>query len=599
MYVLVFMTDKKEMFYSEIVDVYEDLLGTSGKLEKASILADFLKKLDKIGEDSRFVYLLRGKVVPDYDSRELGISRQLALKAISKGFGVSQKEVEKEFRKTGDLGGISEHFAGKRKQGSLFSKKLTIRKVFDNLSKLLDIEGKGTVGKKMDLVGELLGQAEGKEAKYIIRTVLGDLKVGVADGIMRDGIAEAFFYEEDEMRRKIEEAYDMANDFALVFDSARKGKKELGKIGIVPGRPLNVMLPVKVTEIEEGFRIVGKPAALEHKYDGFRVVISKDEKGNVKLFTRKLEEVTNQFPDVVSVIKKNVKGKSFMLDSEVVGFDRKTEKYMPFESISQRIRRKYDIDNIVEKLPVEVNVFDVLYLDGESLLDLPFKERRKVIEKIIKTERLKIRTSFQLVTDDLKEAEKFYKEALKIGEEGIMFKALDKEYRQGRRVGYIVKLKPAVNDLDLVITGAEYGSGKRGGLLTSYIVACRNSDNGNGKTGKEEFVDVGKVASGLKEIENESGDAKEGEITYKEMDALLRPLIEKEEGSFVKVKEKIVVSVTYQNIQGSPSYNSGFAMRFPRITAYRPDRNVKDIADLKDIKREFKRGIRSRKDTLG
>ena len=226
------------------------------------------------------------------------------------------------------------------------------------------------------------------------------------------------------------------------------------------------------------------------------------------------------------------------------------------------------------ELPVEINVFDILYYNGKSLLDEEFRERRKIVEKIVKKEDFKIRPSYQIVTDSEEKAIEFYHEALKTGEEGIMIKKIDAPYRQGRRVGFIVKMKPVVKDLDLVIVGAEYGSGKRGGMLTSYIVACIS----DGK-----FLEVGKVSSGLKEIENEEG------TTYDEMTKLLKPLIFEEKGNRVNVKPKIVVSVTYQNIQKSPSYNSGWAMRFPRITNYRPDRKTGDITTLEDIKKEAKK----------
>lgn len=572
------------MKYSEFVEVYEALGATTKRLEKESILAEFLRKLAKKGRPE-WIYLLKGKVTPDFDPKEFGISRQLTMKALARGAGVSTAKVEEKFRKIGDLGEMADEFAGKKKQSHLFSSELTVDKVFDNLTKLMSIEGKGTVDKKMGLIAELLSCASGKEAKYIVRTLLNDLRIGVADATIRDAIAEALWPENKmEMCKKIEEAYDLANDFAVVFKAAEGGLKDLDKISIIPGRPLNVMLPVKVTEIEEGFRICGRPAALEHKYDGFRVVISKDAKGEVKLFTRKLENVTHQFPDVVEVIKTHVKANTFVIDSEVVGYDPKTKKYRPFEAISQRIRRKYDIETLKKELPVEVNVFDVLYLNGEAILDKEFHERREIVEKIIKADKFKIRPSFQLVTGEDKKAEEFYKEALKIGEEGIMFKKIDARYQQGRRVGFIAKLKPAVNDLDLVIVGAEYGSGKRGGLLTSYIVAVREE-------GK--YLEVGKVSSGLKEIESEEG------TTYQQMNDLLKPLIIQEKGNYVKVSPKIIVAVTYQNIQPSPSYDSGYAMRFPRITAYRPDKDVKDVANLKDIEREFKRGLASRKDTLG
>lgn len=561
------------MLYSELVEVYEALNSTTKRLEKETMLAKFLKKLKEVGEPE-WIYLLRGKVTPDYDDRILGISGKLAMKAMSAAFGVSQDTVDKEYRKIGDLGELADKFAAKKKQQSLFSKKLTVGKVFDNLRKVMDVGGKGAVKGKIDLISELLGQASGKEAKYIVRTLLVQLRVGVADGTLRDAIAEACFPDEkSEMAKKVEVAYDMANDFAIVFDAASKGKKGLDKIGVVVGRAMNVMLPVKVTDIDDAFRICGRPAAIEHKYDGFRVVINK-QGNDVKLFTRRLENVTKQFPDVVEIVKKHVKGNDFILDSEVVGYDPKTKRGKPFEAISQRIKRKYDIDKLVENLPVEVNVFDVIYLDGESLMQKSFKDRRKILEKIVKSEKFKIRTSEQIVTGENEVALKFYRDALKAGEEGIMVKNLEATYQQGRRVGFIVKMKPAENDLDLVVVGAEYGSGKRGGLLTSYIVACQHE-------GK--YLEVGKVSSGLKELEQEGG------TTYEEMTKMLKPLVTEEKGKVVKVKPKVIVSVTYQNIQGSPSYDSGFAMRFPRITHYRPDYNIKDIASLEDIKAEVER----------
>ncbi|MFA5019991.1 MAG: ATP-dependent DNA ligase [Candidatus Pacearchaeota archaeon] len=556
------------MRYSELVEVYESLGATTKRLEKTEILAKFLKQLKNY--NSKWIYLLRGRVLPDYDPTEFGLSRQLAIKAISRATGISEEKIEREFNKFGDLGEVAEHFINTKKQSTLFSNKLTVEKVFDNFSKILYIKGKGSVDKKLLLVSELLASATGKEAKYIIRTILNDLRIGVADSTLRDAISEAFFPDDKkEMNEKIEHVYDLANDFAEVFDAVSKGKKALDKIIVVPGKPMNVMLPVKVTEISEAFRIAGKPAAIEHKYDGFRVVISKN-RNEIKLFTRKLEEVTKQFPDVVSVVKEQVHAKDFILDSEVVGYDPKTKKPRPFEAISQRIKRKYDIERLEKELPVEVNVFDVIYCNGESLITEPFKKRRDILEKIVKEKQNKIRHSKQFVTDSEKKALEFYRKALASGEEGIMIKNLDAPYKPGRRVGFIVKMKPESKDLDLVIVGAEHGTGKRGGWLTSYIVACRN------KEGK--FLEVGKVSSGLKEKEEQG-------TTYAEMTKLIKPLITGEKGHMVNVKPKIIVSVTYQNIQKSPSYSSGYALRFPRITAYRPERNTRDIATFDEIKR--------------
>lgn len=565
------------MKYTEFVEVYDELYGTRKKLEKRDILARFLRKLKDEGK-SEWIYLLKGRVVPDYDPREIGISRQLAIKALSRALGINDKEIYERYRKVGDLGEITEELVGMRRQKGLFRGELTVKKVFENLRRLMDIEGKGTVDKKLGLISELLSHANGKEAKYIIRTTLGDLRIGVADGILRDAIAEAFFHGEEGMAKEVQRAYDLSNDFADVFDAASKGRKDLESVAISLGKPINVMLAVKVENIEEAFNMCGKPAAFEYKYDGFRVVVSKrgDE---VRLFTRRLEDVTRQFPDVVKAIKQNVKGKSFILDGEVVGYDPKTKRYMPFQAISQRIRRKYHIERLMEELPVEINIFDVIYHDGESVMAEPFDKRRKIVEKIVRTREKVIRPAVQIVTDDAERAEEFYQRALDEGEEGVIVKNLKAPYTQGRRVGFMAKLKPEVKDMDLVIVGAEYGSGKRGGWLTSYYVACRDG-------GK--FLDVGKVSSGLKEKSEINGKEQEG-TTYEEMTKLLRSLVKEEKGRYVSVKPEIVVSVTYQDIQKSPAYSSGYALRFPRITAYRPDRKKEDITTLEEIEKEAKK----------
>jgi DNA ligase-1 len=564
------------MDYSEFVELYEKLAGTAKRLEKTEILSIFLRKL-KLKGKSEWIYLLLGRVVPDYDAREIGISTQLALKAIAHSFGVKEDEVVKKFRKIGDLGEIAEEFSTKKKQSTLGVKKLSVEKVFENLKKVMDVEGKGAVDKKLDLVSELLAAASSLEAKYIVRTLLSDLRIGIAAPTIVDSLAAAFFKDNTEINDRIQGAFDLANDFAIVFEIAGKGdEKEFDKISIEPGKPLTVMLAVKVSDIKEAFEVCGKPAAIEQKYDGFRMLINKKKNGEISLFTRRLENVTLQFPDVVEAVKKGVKGNSFILDSEVVGYDSKTKKYKPFEAISQRIKRKYDVEKLLKELPVEINVFDVLYYEGKSYLEKPFIERRKIVEKIVKEKELIIRPAVQIITDSEKEAMDFYEKALEIGEEGIMIKTLNAPYKQGRRVGYIVKLKPVMNDFDLVIVGAEYGTGKRGGWLTSYIVACRDGDN---------FVEVGKVSSGLKEKESEG-------TTYAEMTKLLKPLIIEEKENYVKVEPKIIVSVNYQNVQESPSYSSGYALRFPRITAYRPDRTTRDINSLDDIKKAAKKGKR-------
>jgi DNA ligase-1 len=576
------------MQYSKLCEIYEKLEKNPSRLAKTEILSEFLKTLkhEKNKESLEIIYLLQGRTWPDYIEKEFGISTQLTIKALEKASGVSAREIIAKFKKTGDLGIVAEEIFHKKRQSTLFTHKITTEKVIDNLKKLPELQGKGTVDKKMSLISELLTSATPLEAKYIVRTLLNDLRIGLGSGTLRDSIVWACFDKEDkEAQLLVQEAYDRSTDFLLVFEKALKGKEKLSAIELVPGKPIKVMLALKAENIADGFERVkdeqGK-VALEFKYDGFRMLINKDEKGNVKLFTRRLDEVTKQFPEVIEYVKKNIHGKTFIVDSEAVGYDKKTKKYTSFQHISQRIKRKYDIDKLKEELPIELTVFDVLYLNGESLIDKPFRERTEILRKIIKKEKWKIVSAEQLITSSEKEAQRFYEESLKAGEEGIMIKNLNSPYKPGARVGHMLKLKPSEKELDLVITGAEYGEGKRAGWLSSFDIACLDEEN-------DKYLEVGKVATGIKEKTSDEND--KSAITYEELTKLLKPLIIKEEGKHVKIKPKIVITVTFQEIQKSPTYESGFALRFPRFTTLRDeeDKPLKEISTLKDLQRDYDR----------
>jgi len=562
------------MQYKELCNVYEKLEATKKGLEKTKILSEFLHNAKK---ELELIYLLQGRIFPDYDTREIGISEQTVIKAIAKTSGVDEKEVVKKFKEKGDLGKAACEILKSKKQSSLFSKNLTTEKVLSNLRKLPEMEGKGTVDNKIGLIVELLHSATPNEAKYVIRTLLGDLKVGTGNGLIRDSIIDFCFHPKDIAEKKekselVQSAYDKSTDFAEVFEKACSNK--LHDISLSPGKPVKVMLFPKAHDIADAFEIVGKPAAFEFKYDGFRMLINKDEKGVIKIFTRRLENVSNQFQDAEKYARENISANSFIIDCEAVGFNPKTKKYMPFQDISQRIKRKYDIEQLEKELPIELNVFDILYYNGKTLINTPFKDRRKIIEKIIKEVPFKIRLAEQIITDNEKEAQKFYDKALKEGQEGLMGKSLEGIYKPGARVGFGVKIKPEAEEFDLVITGAEWGTGKRAGWLTSFDVSCIDKRT-------SQLLEIGKVSTGLKEKPEEG-------FSFEELTNILKKLKLKEdaEGKHMIVKPEIVITVGYQDIQRSPTYTSGFALRFPRFKALRPDRSVSDIASVEEVRKE-------------
>ena len=575
------------MKYQKLVNVYQRLEATTKRLEKTHIISEFLKTVE--AEDlPKVILLLQGKVFPNWDQSKIGVASRLILKAIAISTGIETKKIEENWKRSGDLGKTAEELVVLKKQATLFSKELNVKKVFDNLRKLATLEGAGTVERKMRLIAELLTSAKPLEARYVVRTVLGELRVGVGEGSLRDAVVWAFFakdigftYDEKENDIKVDnreeynkyvnsvqKAYDLSNDFSSVAKIAKtKGLKGLNDMQIKVGKPIKVMLAIKVKDIAEGFERVGKPAAIEYKYDGFRMQIHKDKQG-ISIFTRRLEDVTKQFPEVVEYVKKHVKGKEFIIDSEAVGYNPKSGKYLPFQSISQRIKRKYEIEKMAKQFPVELNIFDVIYYEGKNLIKEEFGKRHELLWKIVDQVPRKIILAKNLITSEEKEVEKFYNESLKAGNEGVMFKALDAPYKPGARVGHMVKLKPTMETLDLVIVGADWGEGIRASWLSSFTIACIDED-GN-------FLEVGKVGTGIKEKEEEG-------VSFEQLTKMLKPLITSTKGKGVKIRPKIVIEVRFEEIQKSPTYASGYALRFPRLVQIREDRSADDISTLEMV----------------
>jgi len=561
------------MEYSILSGAYEKLESVSSKLKKTEILAKLFSETPT-EQLPKTVLLLQGTVFTKSSGFELGIAVQMMMKAIAKATGYNQDEIENKFKKTGDLGLTVEEFIKTKKQAVLFKKKLTVDFVFKNLQELAFATGERSQGKKLNLISELLASARPKEAKYIVRTVLGDLRIGVAEGIIRDAIVKAFLFKEgmskekkDELTAVVDHAWNILPNFGEIAEIAKeKGIEGLRKVKVRIGESVQVMLGEKVESIEEIVKEFGKIAA-EYKYDGARVECHK--KGNhITIYTRRLENVTAQFPDIVELCRKCLKPEECIVEGEALGIDTKTELPLPFQLLSQRIHRKYDIERMAKEIPVQVNLFDVMYVDGEMVFDKPFVERRKILEKIVKVIPKKFQLAKQIISDDVKELNKFYKQALKERQEGLMLKVLDSPYVFGRHVGTMYKIKETLESLDLVIVGATWGEGARARWLTSYELACRDPDTGD-------LLRCGMMSTGLTEEE------------YRQMTEALKPLIISEKGRAVKVKPKIIVEVNYQEIQKSPTYESGFALRFPALNRIRWDRSVEDCVDLNRLKKIF------------
>ncbi|MFV2041108.1 MAG: ATP-dependent DNA ligase [Candidatus Hydrothermarchaeales archaeon] len=550
------------MDYSELASVYERLISTPAKLEKTAILAEFLRE---ISPDllSIVPHLISGDIFSEWD-RELGVGPGLLYNAIAFVSGVRKKELENSIRVHGDTGLAVREIFERKPQTTLYSEKLTVEGVYESFTKIAAASGKGAQDKKTKYLSDLLSNATPIEAMYLVRTVLSELRIGVAEGLLRDAIASAFEID----KKVVERSIMLSNNMGLVAKTAfESGAEGLTTLTVEVGRPLRPMLAQSMPSLEDAINGAGR-AAIEVKYDGARVQIHK--RGDViRIFSRRLEEVTNALPDVVAATLSAVKAKTAILDGETVAVDPVTRRPKPFQDILRRFRRKYGVKEMAVEIPFETYIFDLLYVDGELLIDETLEVRRKKLASIVKAETNSFMLADQLITNNLKEALSFYNRALEAGHEGVMVKNLDSTYVIGSRVGYMYKVKPIAETLDLVILGAVWGEGKRAGWLSSYFLGARDELG--------EFRYVGRVATGV--TEQQLADYTE----------LLKPFIEYTDGLEVRLMPKIVVEVGYQEIQKSPKYDSGFALRFPRVIRLRDDKSIEEVDTLERMEELYKK----------
>ncbi|MBS3056598.1 MAG: ATP-dependent DNA ligase [Candidatus Aenigmarchaeota archaeon] len=558
------------MEYKKLVEIYNKLGSTTKKLEKADILADFFKHAE--ADLDVVVMLSLGRVFPKGE-KELGIADKLIIEILKKTCGATQDEIIKLFKKTGDLGTTAEMLVKNKKQATLFKRELTIKKIFENLKKLPDISGAGSQEKKIDIVSELISSASPEEAKYIVRTILEQMRFGVSDGIVRDAIARAFGKTPGEIERQ----YNFTGNFGSVAKLAKENKL-YAELEI--GKPIRCMLADRAGNLKEAMEKFNNPA-IEIKMDGFRTQVHKYG-NNVKIFSRRMDEVTSQFPDVVGLIRKYIKADSVILDAETIAVNPVTKAPLAFQVLSRRIQRKYDIDKIVREIPVQVNVFDLLALNNKSYMDESLLKRWEKLKSIV-TVKTNIRLVEHMETKDYGKAEKFYKKSLSMGEEGVIVKNLDAYYQPGRRVGYWLKVKDMLEPLDLVVIGGEWGEGKRAKYVGTILLGARRGT---------EFVATGMLGSGLLEKETEGSE----KVTLQKLTNELKKDIIEEKGNEIKVRPRIVLEIGYEEIQKSSKYPSGYALRFPRLLRIRTrEKNPEDADTVATIEKIYEQQIRKQK----
>lgn len=542
--------------FKEFCRICERIESITSTLEITDVVADFLRKLNE--EDLKTVpLLLMGSIFPEWDERDLGIGPSSIFEAVSSVASIYREELENLIREYGDAGlAVEEALRRKPKSFLVFEEEeeLLLRDVYRILVEISEISGNRSVERKLNRLKYLYSSLSPFEARYLTRILLKELRIGVGEGIMRDAVAKAFGVSPEEVER----AYMLTNDFSQIAVALRRGGiEELRKLKMVVGRPVKMMLAQTAPDLEEGLREHGV-SIVERKYDGARVQIHKDGNKCV-IFSRRLEDVTNSLPDLKEAALK-LPFSSAILDGEVIALQ--GGRPAPFQILLRRFRRKYEVEEMEKEIPIHAYIFDILYEDGEVLIDLPLKERKKRIEKIGDGEIISF--SPYIITSDFREAEEFYKIALEEGHEGVMLKNPDSPYTPGKRGKLWLKVKPIMETLDLAVIGGEWGEGRRASLIGSYLLGARD-ERGN-------FVPVGKVATGLTDE------------MLKELTERLKPLIIKQEGKIVEFKPEIVFEVGYEEIQKSPKYPAGYALRFPRLIRVREDKSVDEVDTLERVR---------------
>lgn len=571
------------MDYGLIAEAYEKIERTSKRLEMTDYLVDLIKGTPRevIG---KVVYLTQGKLYPDYMGIEIGIAEKLAIRAVALAADVGEDKVKKSYRETGDLGETIQRLLEEKARH--VEKPLTVEEVYETLDKMAKTMGPGTIEMKMNLLSSLLEKANPNEAKYIIRTITGKLRLGIADMTMLDALAIVYAGGKH-FRKEVERAYNISSDLGEVASTiAKGGLKGIRKFGVHAGKPIRSMLAERLPSAQEILDKMGGSCAVEYKYDGERIQIHK--KGDeVSLFSRRLENITHQYPDVLELVRENIRAKEAIIECECVAVDLDTGEMKPFQELMHR-RRKYGIEQAMEEYPVSIFAFDVLYVDGRDLTLCSYPERRKALEKIIRiNDRVGLTT--YLVTSDVEELEKFFEKAIEDGCEGLVCKATGPHavYQAGARgwlwIKYKREYKSEMTDtVDLVVVGAFHGRGKRAGTYGALLLAAYDPES-------DIFPTVTKCGTGFtdKDLAELPGKLGKYRISHKHprVDSLIEADVWFTPGLVLEtIGAEITLSPVHTCAWDRIRRESGLAIRFPRFTGnYRFDKAPEDATTVQEI----------------
>lgn len=546
-----------------LADLCEKLEATKKRLLLVDLVADFLKTLEA-QETEPAISMVLGRPFPKWGQKTLDVSWTTLSGVIKRITGADDAVFSRAFSSSVDAGQavkmVFEECRLKR-QTTLVERSLTIMEVRRSLEAIAEAYGQDSREKKERLVEALFSLASPLEVEYLVKVIIGGMRTGFYEGLMEQAVAKAFDVSLDEVQRASMTVGDISEVAAVL---KAKGKAGLAEFRFRMFKPVNLMLAQMADSIAEALQEHGGKSAFEYKYDGARVQIHKSG-DEVRIFSRRLTEVTESLPEIVGTVRSNVRAGEAILEGEVVAVDG-SGRPIPFQHLMRRFRRVQGIENAAEKIPLKLYLFDILYADGESLVTASYIQRRQLLSQSVGA----VPLAEQLITDKIEEAKEFLEKAMDAGHEGLMAKELDSDYAPGVRGKRWLKIKPILEPLDLVLVAAEYGYGRRHGWLSDYYLAARDAETG-------EFVEVGKTFKGLTDVE------------IVEMTKRLKEIATQEQRWGVSVLPRIVVEVAYNEVQESLKYKCGMTLRFARIIRIRDDKTPEEADTIQRVREIYER----------
>jgi DNA ligase-1 len=581
------------MLFEEAAKYYRKLEETSSRLEMIDILTEMFSKAKK-SEIKNLIYMTLGSPAPPFQGVDLGIAEKLAEEAIATATGAEKNRVESSFKKTGDLGLTAEQFISASKLRRMSREKFEINEVFEAMLKIAKTSGAGSKDAKIKMLANLLAASTPLEARYVVRFSLGQLRLGAGDATILEALSKAATGDRN-FKPKLEEAFNICSDLGLVGETLMKeGKKGIEEFRVTLFNPIRPALAERLPTAEEILERMHGRCAVESKYDGLRVQVHMNRKSKrVEIFSRRLERMTEMFPDITSAALKEVNAENAILEGEAIAYDETTDQFYAFQETIQR-KRKHGIEEKSHELPLRVFAFDLLYLNGESYLNKRYSERRAKLEEIVKGNGM-FRLSGRIIATKPKEIERYFEEMISNGLEGIVAKDLDAPYIAGARKFSWIKMKRSYkgelsDTVDLVVVGYYVGKGTRaefgfGGMLAA--VYNEKSDM---------FETITRIGTGFSEENMRAFKKLFEEIRVSKRPARVSSIIEPD----YWVEPKYVVTVRADEITKSPMHTAGrhregeeelgYALRFPRIVSngVREDKSPEEATTTKEIVEMFK-----------